>query len=536
MPSAHAYILQNADKRIVFVIPYPASSYSLIGTTDVPVVDVRRTRVISADEIDYLCSTREHLSRAAAQRRPTSSGPTAACGRSTTTARQTRRRSRATTCSSSTRPDGRRAAAVDLRRQDHDLPQACRACARRSLRRFFRRCKPRGPIAQPLPGGDLPPGGLDAVRRERSPRGIRDCQRPCLRRWLAGTARARHASWATTREPADLGADFGQRLYAAEIDYLVAQEWAIARPTTYCGGEPNAAFDLRGEERDAVAAYLRQPSHSRRVGVSAAMRPLVAMPLATRAAMRGVLTDIDDTLSTHGRLTAQAYAAMERLRAAGLLRDPDHRPTGRLVRSHRADVAGRCGGRRERRVLHAPRRRARRLARRFVATKPTRRAIARDSSTIAERYPARGARRRAGVGPAVPRNAISRSISAKTCRALPRDAIDRIVALMERGGHDRQGELDPRQRLVRHVRQAGDDANACSPRHSASTSMPSATASSSSAIRRTTRRCSSIFPNSVGVANVRAFADRIATSPAYVTERESGAGFAELAAHLLAAR
>ncbi len=44
------------------------------------------------------------------------------------------------------------------------------------------------------------------------------------------------------------------------------------------------------------------------------------------------------------------------------------------------------------------------------------------------------------------------------------------------------------------------------------------------------------FPYSVGVANVRAFVGRIATPPVYVTERESGAGFAELAAHLLAAR
>ena len=32
----HAYILQNADNRIVFVIPYQ-DRYSLIGTTDVPV-------------------------------------------------------------------------------------------------------------------------------------------------------------------------------------------------------------------------------------------------------------------------------------------------------------------------------------------------------------------------------------------------------------------------------------------------------------------------------------------------------------------
>jgi len=59
------------------------------------------------------------------------------------------------------------------------------------------------------------------------------------------------------------------------------------------------------------------------------MRPLVAMPLAARAAMRGVLADIDDTLSTRGRITAQAYAAMESLRAAGLLLIPiTGRPAG----------------------------------------------------------------------------------------------------------------------------------------------------------------------------------------------------------------
>jgi hydroxymethylpyrimidine pyrophosphatase-like HAD family hydrolase len=43
------------------------------------------------------------------------------------------------------------------------------------------------------------------------------------------------------------------------------------------------------------------------------------------------------------------------------------------------------------------------------------------------------------------------------------------------------------------------------------------------------------FPNSVGVANVRDLFDRIATPPSYVTRREAGAGFAELADFLLAA-
>ena len=47
-----------------------------------------------------------------------------------------------------------------------------------------------------------------------------------------------------------------------------------------------------------------------------AMQPLATMP---RDNVRGVLTDIDDTLTTHGRLTADAYRAMERLHDAGLM-------------------------------------------------------------------------------------------------------------------------------------------------------------------------------------------------------------------------
>lgn len=43
------------------------------------------------------------------------------------------------------------------------------------------------------------------------------------------------------------------------------------------------------------------------------------------------------------------------------------------------------------------------------------------------------------------------------------------------------------------------------------------------------------FPRSVGVANVRRFAALLGTAPAYVTSASSGAGFAELAAHLLTA-
>ncbi|ACI97713.1 glycerol-3-phosphate dehydrogenase [Rhodospirillum centenum] len=49
-----AYTLQNADGRIVFVIPYEGA-FSLIGTTDVPVTGDPGTVTASAEETAYLC-------------------------------------------------------------------------------------------------------------------------------------------------------------------------------------------------------------------------------------------------------------------------------------------------------------------------------------------------------------------------------------------------------------------------------------------------------------------------------------------------
>src|SRR5947209_1698764 len=50
-----------------------------------------------------------------------------------------------------------------------------------------------------------------------------------------------------------------------------------------------------------------------------ALQPLAAMPKSKLANLRSVLTDIDDTVSTDGRVTAEAYSAMEALRGGGLL-------------------------------------------------------------------------------------------------------------------------------------------------------------------------------------------------------------------------
>jgi len=50
----HAYLFQNADKRIIFAIPYE-ERYTLIGTTDVDLVGDPRDARVGDDEVAYLC-------------------------------------------------------------------------------------------------------------------------------------------------------------------------------------------------------------------------------------------------------------------------------------------------------------------------------------------------------------------------------------------------------------------------------------------------------------------------------------------------
>jgi len=52
----HAYILQNADRRIVFAIPYE-HRFTLIGTTDVPIDKLDGPPKISPEETEYLCAS-----------------------------------------------------------------------------------------------------------------------------------------------------------------------------------------------------------------------------------------------------------------------------------------------------------------------------------------------------------------------------------------------------------------------------------------------------------------------------------------------
>jgi len=262
-------------------------------------------------------------------------------------------------------------------------------------------------------------------------------------------------------------------------------------------------------------------------------RPLAEMPREARRAIRGVFTDIDDTLTTHGKLTPAAYAALERLRRAGKLVVPiTGRPAGwcdHIARMWPVDgVVGENGALWMR---HDGTRG--KLVRAWAVDATQRRANRARLDTVAQRV----LHEVPGAALASDQPYREADIAIDFCEdvaPLPRAAVDRIVAIMEAEGltakvssihvngwigpYDKLGmtraflaealaiDLDAeRERFVF----AGDSPN----------DAP----------------MFAYFPHAVGVANVRAFLDRIATPPAWITRAEAGAGFVELVDALLAA-
>jgi HAD superfamily hydrolase (TIGR01484 family) len=250
---------------------------------------------------------------------------------------------------------------------------------------------------------------------------------------------------------------------------------------------------------------------------------------AFRAAghIRGVFCDIDDTLTTGGRLTAEAYSALERLRAAGKLVVPvTGRPAGwcdHIARMWPVDaVVGENGAFYF--YYDAP---SRRLAKRFLEDGPTRAAHRARLEAVRERVLAEV------PGTALASDQLYREadLAIDYCEDVPRlphQAIERIVAIMEAAGMTAKvssihvngwfGRYD-KLGMTRMLMKERYDIDLESERSDYVFVGDSPNDAPMFAF----------FPNSVGVANVRDFADRLPVPPAYVTSGRGGAGFAELA-------
>jgi hypothetical protein len=260
------------------------------------------------------------------------------------------------------------------------------------------------------------------------------------------------------------------------------------------------------------------------------MKPLAELHGAER--LRGLLFDIDDTLTTEGRLTAQAYTALERLKRAGrIVVAVTGRPAGwcdHIARMWPVDaVVGENG------AFYFSHERGK-LLKRYQDTAEVRAAKRARLVAIAERILA-----------AVPGSALASDqpyretdLAIDYCEdvpPLPLEAAERIVALMREAGLSAKissihvnGWFGGYDKLamarVLFAEKFATDLDAANAQFAYAGDSPN------------DAPMFAFFANSIGVANVARFAGHMAAQPKFVAQAEAGAGFAEIAAHLLGGR
>jgi HAD superfamily hydrolase (TIGR01484 family) len=261
------------------------------------------------------------------------------------------------------------------------------------------------------------------------------------------------------------------------------------------------------------------------------MKQLSAFPETDRRAVRGVLFDIDDTLTSGGRLTAGAYDALERLHHAGKLCVPiTGRPAGwcdHIARMWPVDaVVGENGA-----FYFRYDAAQNKLVKRF-ALRPEERA---DNRVKLDAIGKRILSEIPGVAIASDQPYREADLAIDYCEDVASagaEAVDRVVAMFEAEGATAKissihvngwfGSYD-KLAMTRIMLDEcfGIDLDAEKDKFVFIGDSPN------------DAPMFAYFPHSVGVANVRDFTDRMAALPAYVSGEPSGAGFNEIAQLLL---
>jgi len=258
------------------------------------------------------------------------------------------------------------------------------------------------------------------------------------------------------------------------------------------------------------------------------MQPLAKLD---PAGIRGLFFDIDDTLTTEGRLTAHAYAALERWKAAGKIAVPvTGRPAGwcdHIARMWPVDAVVGENGAFYFRLDH----RAGRLEKRFLYDEATRVANRTRLAAMRDRILAEVP----GCALASDQPYREADLAIDFCEdvpALPLAEAERIAALMRAGGMTARissihvngwfGDYDKLGMTKILARERfGVDLDAERAQFAFAGDSPNDSP------------MFAYFPNSIGVANVRRFENLLAAAPAYVTQAEAGMGFAEIVTRLL---
>lgn len=249
------YFFQNADGRPIFAIPYE-NDYTLIGTTDLDYEGDPSAVTITDAETDYLLAavsayfakpvTRSDIAWSYSGVRPLFDDGASA--------------SKEATRDYVLKLNGEAGAPLInvfggklttyRRLSEKTVDMIGEAIGRRGAP-WTRRGK--------LPGGDFPPTGFEALC-SRLQDAYPSLGAGLLRRLARSYGTNTYSLLGEAKDTGDLGQHFGEGLYAREVDYLMAAEWALTAEDVLWR-RSKLGLRMASEDRSRLAAYMAAKQH-----------------------------------------------------------------------------------------------------------------------------------------------------------------------------------------------------------------------------------------------------------------------------------
>ena len=253
----HAYLLQNDDRRVVFVIPFGAN-HTVIGTTDLAVDSPLAPMTSSPAEVEYLCKAATRYLR-----KPVAPEQVVWSYAGVRALFDDRHRDPASITRDYTLALDEVNGSIVLSILGGKLT-VYRRLAEAALAKLQPWLEPRRgawTAGEPLPGGALGAGGLGGLIDQLRGR------YPGLPPPLVQALAQRHgaltdAVLGDARSQADLGIHFGAHLFEREVDYLIRHEWAETGDDVLWR-RTKAGLDMPAAERTRVDDYVREQAARR---------------------------------------------------------------------------------------------------------------------------------------------------------------------------------------------------------------------------------------------------------------------------------
>jgi glycerol-3-phosphate dehydrogenase len=250
---AHAFLLQNPDRRVVFAIPYE-QHFTLVGTTDEAWEGTPGRAAIDQAEIDYLLATvTRYFERPVAQDQIawTYSGIRPLYD------------DHAANAAAVTRDyvlhlegDVTRAPLLSIFGGKITTYRKLAEHALQELAPFFPEARNAWTAGATLPGGDMPGADFERYLRDLVAR-YPGFAEPLLRRLARAYGTEVPTLLGEAPAPFDLGEDFGGGLHAREVDFLCDREWARTAEDILFR-RSKLGLHVPGGTAERIDAYLAQ--------------------------------------------------------------------------------------------------------------------------------------------------------------------------------------------------------------------------------------------------------------------------------------